>query len=125
MLLAYAGGGYANRVGYDNYLAFNGQDGRVVWLGQGQNGVADRKARSNAAPPFAPGPTNIAPRIPTEAPGAKSSPGNSSTRSGVAATCPPHWTDALRTAHVIESAQRSVKTGCEQKVIYVDPAKKP
>ncbi len=107
--LAHSGGGFVNASGYDTYLAWNGQEGRIVWPGL--------VPRLHVESPVASGPAVrekfFRPRKTTSYGGAG---GEAFIRQFIAATrgraeLPASLENALSVARVIEAAERSAATG--------------
>ena len=118
-ILAHSGGGFVNSGGYDTYLAWNGQDGRIVWPGI--------VPRLHVESPVKRGPTvrekTYSLKKTSSYGGAA---GDAFFRQFLAAIRgqaepPATLADALRVARVIEAAAKSAKTGRLIKV-WRDPA---
>ena len=108
--LAYSGGGYVNASGYDSYLGFNFERGRIVWPDLDPHLQIER-------PPAAGQPPKQT--VSFELPSSSSYGGSGGEvffRQFIAATQgegqpPTTLSDALAVAHVVESAQRSNGSG--------------
>ena len=108
--LAYSGEGYVNLSGYDSYLGFNGQAGRVVW--------PDLKPHLLIESPPASGRATVREETFTVPPSTSygGQAGEDFFRQFLAAiedrgSPPTTFADALRTARIIEAAEESSRTG--------------